>query len=173
MGNYLSNPTSQEEDFVTHTFNRSLLENIGQDEILQLLQDTEIQLSGSTEIPPEIKDALLCRLHFREKFLGAVEEVDSRDSVEKIKEHWSGLQTLLPNLKSSATLGKPVLGSFSAKLQRKLASTVPPRPIVELCWEATCDHLERLCRDGSVAAEVLNYYDSHSLMVSPIYLTCH
>ncbi|CAG8984186.1 hypothetical protein HYALB_00004169 [Hymenoscyphus albidus] len=154
----------EEEDFATHTFNRSLLENIGKDEILQLLGDTEEQLSGSTEMSTEIKDALICRVSFRKKFLMAVEDVNSRDSMESIKEHWSGLQTLLPTLKSSATLGKPVPGTFSVKIQRKLASTVPPRPIVEISWEATCEHLERLCRDGSIAAEVLKYYDSHSLM---------
>jgi hypothetical protein len=114
----------------------------------------------------ELKSALKCRLEFRETFLRTVEEADSRTSMENIKKHWHELGSLLPDLRSSANLAQPVSASFSAKLQRKLASTVPPRPIVDLKWEAAFDHLERLCRDGSVAAEVLRYYDSHSLMVS-------
>jgi N-alpha-acetyltransferase 35, NatC auxiliary subunit len=79
---------------------------------------------------------------------------------------WADLQILLPGLKSTTKLGKPVPASFSVKLQRKLASTVPPRPIVQVGQEAAFDQLERLCRDGAVAVEVLKYYDSHSLMVS-------
>lgn len=117
-------------------------------------------------MPEELKLALKCRLEFREAFLRTVEEADSRSSMENIKKHWNELGSLLPALKSSEHLGKGVLASFSEKLQRKLASTVPPRPIVDLEWEAAFDHLERLCQDGSVAAEVLEYYDSHSLMVS-------
>jgi hypothetical protein len=116
----------------------------------------------------ELKLALKCRLEFRQTFLRTVEEANSRTSVEDIKRHWQNLEATLPILKSSANLAKPVPASFSAKLQRKLASTVPPRPIVDLKWEAAFDHLERLCRDGSVAAEVLAYYDSHSLMVSSL-----
>lgn len=72
----------------------------------------------------------------------------------------------IPDLKSSLPFGKSFPSSFSVKIQRKLASTVPPRPIVEVSQEAAFEHLERLCLDASVAVEVLKYYDSHSLMVS-------
>ena len=123
------------------------------------------RLSTDTEIPDDLKSALSSRLEFRESFLKTVEEANSRDSMDNIKQHWFELHSLLPGLKSSTALGKPVPASFSVKLQRKLASTVPPRPIVNLSWDVAYDALERLCRDGSVAAEVLKYYDSHSLMV--------
>ena len=113
-----------------------------------------------------MKTALICRLEFREAFLRTVEEANSRTSMENIKKHWQDLESTLSTLKSTANLAQAVPTSFSWKLQRKLASTVPPRPVVELKWEAAFDHLERLCQDGSVAVEVLKYYDSHSLMVS-------
>ncbi|KAG9231003.1 amino-acid N-acetyltransferas-like protein subunit Mak10 [Amylocarpus encephaloides] len=154
----------EEEDFVTHTFHRSLLENIHVDDVLQLLLDTLERLSSTTNISGELKAALRCRLEFREAFLKTAEEAETRTSMQNIKDRWLALQILLPDLKSSTSLGKPFPTSFSAKLQRKLASTVPPRPIVELSWDTAYEHLERLCRDGSVAAEVLKYYDSHSLM---------
>ena len=85
---------------------------------------------------------------------------------EQVKTLWDDLLKLVPSLKSTTKLGKPVPASFSVKIQRKLASTVPPRPIVEISQEAAFDHFERLCRDGSVAVEVLTYFDSHSLLVS-------
>jgi hypothetical protein len=112
-----------------------------------------------------MKDALACRLDFRETFLRTAEVADSRTSMEDIQKNWAELLGLLPFLKVSTNLGKKFPASFSVKLQRKLASTVPPRPIVHVSWEATCGQLERLCKDGAVAAEVLKYYDSHSLMV--------
>ena len=37
---------------------------------------------------------------------------------------------------------------------------------MQISDETAFDHLERLCRDGSVVVEVLDYHDSHSLMVS-------
>ncbi|KAF4625910.1 hypothetical protein G7Y89_g12252 [Cudoniella acicularis] len=153
-----------EEDFVTHTFNRSLLENIEHDAILDLIAETTKLLCDSHNISDELKDALDCRLTFRASFLRTVELADSRTSLEDKKAHWTALQAFLPALKSSASLGRPVPASFSHKLQRKLASTTPPRPIVQISKEAAYDFLERICRDGSVAAEVLRYYDSHSLM---------
>jgi hypothetical protein len=83
-----------------------------------------------------------------------------------MKALWIELLASLPALKSSTILGKATPTAFSVKLQRKLASTVPPRPIVQISDEAAFDHLERLCRDGSVVVEVIDYHDSHSLMVS-------
>lgn len=113
----------------------------------------------------DAKKALDCRLQFRAQFLNTVELADSRTAADNIKQHWATLGKFLPYLKSSSKLGKPVPSSFSVKIQRKLASTVPPRPIVQVGQEVSFDHLERLCRDAAVAVEVLNYYDSHSLMV--------
>ncbi|KAG0648103.1 mak10 [Hyphodiscus hymeniophilus] len=154
----------EEEDFVTHTFNRDLVEGLDHGAILQLLEDTTTLLSSSPEVSPKLKDALLCRLRFRATFLRTVEMANSRNSSASMKALWTELLDSLPALKSSTKLGKAAPTTFSVKLQRKLASTVPPRPIVHISDEIAFDHLERLCRDGSVAVEVLDYHDSHSLM---------
>lgn len=121
---------------------------------------------------PDVKKALWCRLRFRAQFLKIVEMADSRTSADT-KGLWTGLLATLPDLKSSAQLGNAVPSSFSVKIQRKLASTVPPRPIVLVSQEAAFDHLERLCRDASVVVEVLKYYDSHSLMVFKVFKVLH
>lgn len=152
---------------MTHTFNRSLLENIDHELILKLLEETQELLSASLEMASDVKKALECRLHFRAQFLKIVEMAESRTSTN-IKDLWIDLLAALPGLKSSTGLGKAVPSSFSVKIQRKLASTVPPRPIVQVSQEAAFDHLERLCRDASVVVEVLKYYDSHSLMVCKV-----
>jgi hypothetical protein len=116
-----------------------------------------------------MKDALKCRLQFRIVFLNAVEMANSRRSFIAIKTVWEELSKFLPELKSSSKLGKSVSNAFSVKIQRKLASTVPPRPIVQVSQEAAYDHFERLCRDAALVVEVLKYYDSHSLMVGCIH----
>lgn len=124
-------------------------------------------LATTEGMEPKIKRSLECRLKFRLQFLKAVGGADSRTSGDT-KELWSDLLAFIPDLKSSNSFGKPFPSSFSAKIQRKLASTVPPRPIVQVSQETAFDHLERLCLDASVAVEVLKYYDSHSLMVCRI-----
>ena len=116
----------------------------------------------------DLKKALMCRLRFRAQFLKIAEMADARTPTN-IKDLWTDLLAALPDIISSTHLGRAVPSSFSTKIQRKLASTVPPRPIVEVSQEAAFDHLERLCRDASVVVEVLKYYDSHSLMVSEIF----
>lgn len=122
-------------------------------------------LSFDGNLSSALKDALVCRLRFRTVFLKIVELADTRTSSD-LKSLWSELGVLSSQLRSTSILGKPVPKSFSIKVQRKLASTVPPRPIVEIAQDTAYDHLERLCRDGSTVVEVLNYYDSHSLMVN-------
>jgi hypothetical protein len=116
------------------------------------------------DMSPEVKDALICRLKFRAKFLATAEMAQSRTSPE-LKQLWIDLLAFPPTLESSAHLGKPCPSAFSVKVQRKLASTVPPRPIVQVSQEAAFDHLKNMCRDGSVVVEVLTYYDSQSLLV--------
>ncbi|KUJ08475.1 amino-acid N-acetyltransferase-like protein subunit Mak10 [Mollisia scopiformis] len=153
----------EEEDFVTHTFNRSLLEGIEHDDIFQFLEETTRLLAISDDVSPDVKKALDCRLRFRAQFLETVEVADSSTS-DAIAQHWKTLGEFLPFLKSSSKFGKPSPFSFSVKIQRKLASTVPPRPIVQVSQESSFDHLERLCRDAAVAVEVLNYYNSQSLL---------
>jgi hypothetical protein len=149
-------------------FNRSLLENIDYESILKLLEETEEVLSSSQEMGSDLKKALGCRLRFRAQFLRITEMADAR-TLTNIKDLWTDLLAALPDIKSSTHLGKAVPSSFSTKIQRKLASTVPPRPIVQVSQEAAFEHLERLCRDASVVVEVLKYYDSHSLMVRELY----
>jgi hypothetical protein len=132
--------------------------------VIDFLKRTTDRLSTDNTLVPNLKEALICRLDFRTKFLSAVETANSRTFPTQ-KGLWLDLLTYVPKLKSSIKLGKPVPSSFSVKIQRKLASTVPPRPIVEVSNAAAFNHLENLCRDASAVVDVLRYHDSQSLMV--------
>jgi len=154
----------QEEDFVTHTYNRNLLDDFRDSEIISYLQDTQNTLSLSGMASEELRNALCMRLKFRIAFLTAVSSADRRDMVLS-KAAWSEVIALLSGVSTLHELSRPVTDAFSVKLQRKLASTVPPRPVVAIAFETAHKHLERLCHDGQGLTEVLNYHDSHSLMV--------
>lgn len=154
---------------MTHTYNRSLLDEVSDQTILDFLKSTIHSLSSETYQASKGWKAVLDRLEFRIAFLETVAEAsaDTRDA-SAITPLWERLIKTLPPIKESMDLGKPVLDSFSVKLQRKLASTVPPRPIVQTSFESAFRNLEQLCKDGKASVEVLTYYDSHSLMVSKI-----
>lgn len=68
-------------------------------------------------------------------------------------------------VKNTVQLGIAVPDAFSIKVQRKLASTVPPRPVIEVGQDAAFQHLEQMCKDAAVVVDVLQYHDSQSLLV--------
>lgn len=160
----------QEEDFVTHTFNRNLLERFDIGSILKEIDVALELLEVEASISNQLKNALHLRLEHRAEFLRTVEVADSRTATD-VKVMWNSVLDLTAKVKSSAHLGVPVPDSFSVKVQRKLASTVPPRPVIELARDAAFGHLEQICRDAAVALDVLKYYDSQSLLVSIIFWT--
>jgi N-alpha-acetyltransferase 35, NatC auxiliary subunit len=149
---------------VTQTYHRSLLEDIDADAIRLFLDETVDVLSSSTAIDERFKRALVCRLKFRKAFLTSIDVADTR-TADGATQFWDEMLGYLPQLRTTAELAKPVPASFSTKLQRKLASTVPPRPMVQIPPEAAYDHLERLCQHGSTVVQVLKYNNPHSLMV--------
>ncbi|POS84228.1 hypothetical protein EPUL_003377 [Erysiphe pulchra] len=152
----------EEEDFVSHTFNRNLLEDIKLTSILNFLQET-INLVISSKIESKIRNALHSRLRFRVEFLKAVENADSKTLNSKLT-IWKNLLLKIPELEKTTVHGTPVPSAFSEKLQRKLASTVPPRPIILIHIVDALNHLKKMCLDISVLIQILQYYDCHSLL---------
>ncbi|OLN92018.1 N-alpha-acetyltransferase 35, NatC auxiliary subunit [Colletotrichum chlorophyti] len=151
----------EEEDFVTNTYNRILLENFSIESVREVLKDASFilrQFSDST--PKEIIEALESRLLFRYTFLAAIDHTQYRTDPDRIKSPWQEAHDMLPTIQKTHALGKPVPDAFSAKLQRKLASTMPPRPIVETRFEDAFGHLTRMLSDGIEVVGVLNYTDS-------------
>lgn len=67
---------------------------------------------------------------------------------------WTPIAMSVPEFKGTHSLGKSVPDSFSPKIQRTLASTVPPRPIVNFSFEDACEKLLQICADCEEAARL-------------------
>lgn len=157
---------SQEEDFVTQLYNRSLLTQFDANHFEDLIDQAVSWLDQQSSIDENLRGAMKCRLGFRRTFLSAVEQdVDILQT--QSTGHFAACLNQLPLLKESFSLGERVPDAFSLKIQRKLASTLPPRPIVTVSSEDALAHLTRLCEDAIDLKELLDYRGSHNLKVLP------
>lgn len=159
----------EEEDFVTNNYNRSLLESISRDEIRDEIMAArtlvhELRHDLRHSITDEMSQALNFRLELRAAFLRAIELSELRSNPESLSLPWSQMQAVWEPIHKSRHLGVPVPEAFSTKIQRRLASTMPPRPIVQLSFEETYEHFKKFFADGIEVLRVLNYSDSQSLL---------
>ncbi|KAM0257833.1 hypothetical protein ACHAQJ_004137 [Trichoderma viride] len=160
----------EEEDFVTNTYNRTLLANLPTSAIRDVLIEAIAALKSQRDsLSDSLVEALLLRLELRRIFLDAVECPKHMKEPDLAKKPWREGLTLLPNLNKTHSLASPVDEAFSATLQRKMASTMPPRPIVQLEFDVAFGHLKGLFEDGLELIDVLNYADSQSLLT---FVTC-
>ncbi|UKZ80464.1 hypothetical protein TrVFT333_008225 [Trichoderma virens FT-333] len=155
----------EEEDFVTNTYNRTLMANLPTSAIRDVLIEAMAALKSQRgSVPDNLVDALLLRLELRHIFLDAVECPKHMKEPDLAKKPWREGLAILPALNKSHSLASPVDEAFSAKLQRKLASTMPPRPIVQLEFDVAFGHLKGLFEDGLELIDVLHYRDSQCLL---------
>ena len=117
----------KEEDFTTQLFNRELLHRFSAEDILDVAAEA-LGALGESNFDPDKRNAISVRLTFR------------IDVLETLLQHSDGQSPPLPqklfihgslnDAQKTHDLGVVVPGAFSTKLQRRLASTVPPRPMV-------------------------------------------
>lgn len=147
---------------MSHLYHRKLLPTFEAKDVQSLLeqalgyvrQQEDLNLDG-------FQDALISRLSFRKSFLisvGPKAEYSQLDS-------WEDCLKELPILLKTKPLGIPVPRAFSATIQRRLASTIPPRPIVEISFEEAYEHLQRTCQYIGEADRFRDYYGGSNLMV--------
>ncbi|KAI0025853.1 Mak10-domain-containing protein [Xylariomycetidae sp. FL0641] len=156
----------EEEDFVTNTYDRDLLRDIQVSDINRLLQSARTELRAlSNDVPKDISLALDMRIELRMAFLRAIDlGMLLGVNVDTLKMPWIQMKGLMERIEEQNSLGKPVPEAFSTKLQRRLASTMPPRPIVRLSFEECSGHFKRLFQDGHDVSDVLKYSDTQSLL---------
>ncbi|KAI0107049.1 Mak10 subunit, NatC N-terminal acetyltransferase-domain-containing protein [Nemania sp. FL0031] len=156
----------EEEDFVTNTYERNLLSHIPMLDVKGLLRNAATELRASRdEFPPEICTALEARLELRIAFLEAIDlSVIRNDITDAPKSPWIEMRRLIDDIEKQHGLAKPVPEAFSTKLQRRLASTMPPRPMVKLSFEECVTHFKRFFENGSEVIDVLQYTDPQSLL---------
>ncbi|KAL3469143.1 hypothetical protein BJX99DRAFT_241928, partial [Aspergillus californicus] len=153
-----------EEDFSTQLYNRSLLSHFDY-QIFGDLLSKAISWLDEQGIDSKLKSAIKTRLEFRYQFLSSLEQdvkIIQTRSVDKLESCLS----MLPTLKETSHVGQPVPSAFSWKIQRKLASTVPPRPMVRISLEDALAHLKRLCQDGIHLNQILDYRGPYNLRVA-------
>ena len=102
-----------------------------------------------------IREALTSRFMFRKRFLRAV-ALDPCVSKEEYAATWRNCSSTLPSLLDSSKHGSAVPQSFSAKIQRRFASTVPPRPVMMNDLKESHDYLQRLFDDAEKAEGVID-----------------
>lgn len=110
------------------------------------------------------REAIQNRLLFRRQFLEALcYDVGFLDTGSTDK--FGLCASTLPLLAESSSLGQAVEEACSLKIQRKLASTVPPRPMVKISFDNAISHLRRLCQDAVDLQGTLCYRGAHNLRV--------
>ncbi|KAK7539889.1 amino-acid N-acetyltransferase-like protein subunit Mak10 [Phyllosticta citribraziliensis] len=141
----------EEEDFSTHTYGRQLLTRFSEREIDQVLAhvtqslQSDWQKDDDLTASQEVIDALVSRLELRRVLL----QVTSPDiPLDQTGDGWNNVANYVPKVEATHLLGRPVKEAFSSKIQRRLASTVPPRPVVELEYTLACRVMNELCHDN-------------------------
>lgn len=143
----------EEEDFNTHTFSRNMLSDIDDDNCLELIGEAVSWLQEQQEIDEEVREGLRMRLELAHSLYHIVLPV-AVDQLEKSGETWSYVLPAIKQLQLSHKSARPVAEAFSAKVQRRLASTVPPRPIVEVDFMEACNMILAMFGDIEQAAKI-------------------
>ncbi|KAI1780273.1 Mak10-domain-containing protein [Hypoxylon cercidicola] len=156
----------EEEDFVSNTYDRTLLFDIPVEPINSLLQKARADLRVvSNVVAKDVSAALDLRLELRIAFLRAIDLATLRKAnPDSLKMPWIQMSGLIEHINKQHSLGKPVPEAFSTKLQRGLASTMPPRPMVQPSFEESYGHFKRLFQDGVDIMDVLKYAEPQSLL---------
>jgi hypothetical protein len=115
-------------------------------------------------IDETLRSAIKARLEFRLKFLLGLQQ-DINIIQTRSVGHFEACLSLLPSMQQSSSAGQLVSEAFSWKIQRKLASTVPPRPMVTISLVDALAHLKRLFHDGIHLSQVVDYQGPHNLRV--------
>ncbi|KAL9104451.1 MAG: hypothetical protein Q9163_000603 [Psora crenata] len=148
----------EEEDFVSHLFHRNLLSDIDyaevQDLLSQAIKFVENDLRPNNE---SLKKALHSRLCLRQSLLHATNIDDITDKQKDRYHFWDRCLPLISQVTKTNTLAVDIGDSYSIKIQRRLASTTPPRPIVQVSFSEAINFLERMCQGGRDAYRALNY----------------
>ena len=158
---------TQEEDFVSNLYHRNLLTQFDVAEIHDLINKALNYVSKLTNISITLRDALVIRLELRSYFLSAVQFDEIIDGHRV--QFWDRCLSLIPALPKTTYLGMRAEASFSIKIQRRLASTVPPRPMVNINFDEAFEQLTRLCQNGKDAYRILDYRGGANLLVGALF----
>lgn len=143
-----------------------MLSDVESSEIHALLDNAISWLTDNARgMESSFVEALSTRLLFRQEFLSTL-ELDTSVIQSRETENSQACLDLIDAIESSMHLGKPVEESFSCKIQRRLATTVPPRPMVKINIADAISFLRRFFKDVIDVQGVLDTQGSYDLLVS-------
>lgn len=149
---------------MSNLYNRTLLDEFDSLGIQELLDEALSFADQQSSMDSALRKAICTRLTLRKRLLSALEFDLGPHQHAQIR-HWQHCLELLPEVRQSHRLSKPVENAFSIKIQRTLASSVPPRPMVQNTFEETHTFLSNLCRDAADVYRVLSYYGCSNILV--------
>ncbi|KAL8971077.1 MAG: hypothetical protein Q9183_001225 [Haloplaca sp. 2 TL-2023] len=172
----------EEEDFVSNLYNRSLLSRFDTIQIQGVLSDALESVERLSLGNTQVRDAILARLRFRRQILEALASDLATDKTTQIQ-HWTHCLELLPQVRETRKPAKAVPKASSVKIQRTLASSVPPRPMVEVAFEDAHEFLRHLCQAAAEVYQILDCNGSSSVLnftsifqsrkpQPPVYIRC-
>ncbi|KIW99425.1 uncharacterized protein Z518_11413 [Rhinocladiella mackenziei CBS 650.93] len=154
----------EEEDFATQIFNRPLLHDFPVHDVVKLVQNACLWVHNS-EMSSSLKDALIARLNGRISLVQLLECCAQKERPET--KNLDESIALLRQIESSTAIGKPPGEEpFTLKIQRRLASSVPPRPMIVVEKEKAFTFLRQLVTDATTAFQVLDISSSGDLLVA-------
>lgn len=143
----------EEEDFVTHLFGRELLPRYDEARVSQTLDEAAMWVDGS-DLPDEMKVALSDRLLARRSYTLSVFG-ESND--------WESLVGIARNkLAITHALSEPLPEAFTDKVQRHLATSTPPRPMLEVSYDESQKSWIKLYSDVAEAGRLVSIWTRQS-----------
>jgi len=139
----------EEEDFVTHLFGRELLPKLGANEAIRGLHDAIRTLTDTADLSTNLREALQTRLQFRRSLLTSFTGDEDR---------WASLAQIVPRIGDSHALAHPLEEAFSAKVQRQLATSTPPRPMLVVSWKDACQRWSKMFDDIVEAHRLTDFW---------------
>ncbi|KAL8718478.1 MAG: hypothetical protein Q9225_004392 [Loekoesia sp. 1 TL-2023] len=152
----------EEEDFVSNLYNRTLLDNFEVFDIQELL-DEALRFTQQRSMDEDVNKAIVTRLTLRQRLLDAMEFDLSSDKEAQIR-CWKHCSELLPQLFETHRVEMSVHEAFSIKIQHALASSVPPRPMVDISFIDAYEFLGHMCRDASEVYHILGCQASSNIL---------
>lgn len=155
---------------MTSTYNMALLDTIQSEEIvqeiqrvMQVLEDVKDSDFWSNDIHSALTDRLSHRVSLLSSFSLGVEDYQSYN--DNPLRPWETCLDFSSKIETTHTSGKPVEEAFSTNVQRKLASTVPPRPKVEMPFGAALENLRRMCQEMTEVMKIVQYVSPGNILV--------
>lgn len=148
----------------TNTSSLSLLDSIDVEKFALLLNKAldVIQAEIQREKSPCL-EAIKARLEFRLEFLGIVSNTNFSSKARR-----SALESclkLLPTITTTMNLGKRLPRAFSTRIQRKLSTQVPPRPMVSIDPKEAATSLTHLLNNLLEIEGIYDYQSPHDIVV--------